>query len=74
MRYIIETIDPDDLILGVRAIKYCITQGTDDSLMCYGEMNTDQERSFWIKKTKSGYSCRRMYRHSETGLGTESAS
>jgi hypothetical protein len=70
MRYIIETNEPDDLVLGIRAIKYCMNKGDDDSIMCYGEMNTDQERSFWVKKTKTGYSCRRLYRHSENSLST----
>ena len=53
MRYIIECKDPNDIILGMKAIKSLIEDRTDYALIEF------ENGSLWVvKETKTGYSAR----------------
>lgn len=55
MRYIIECTDTSDIILGMKAIKHLIKEGTPDAIVVF---NDDNDRMWYTKKTKTGYSAR----------------
>ena len=62
MRYIIECDDPTDIILGMKAIKSLIKNGSSREYAYYFE-----DGSIWyVKKTKTGYSARTTW-----GIGDE---
>lgn len=71
MRLILEVTDDADLNLALDSYREALSAYNEtkyDRFSCgiyYGQMNTPSERGFWVSKTKSGWSVRRLYRKSE---------
>ena len=54
MRYIIECKDHNDIILGMKCIKHLSDLGEDSAIVAFN----DEDRLWYVKKTKTGYSAR----------------
>lgn len=71
MRLILEVSDEADLELALRAYretKPLYDEAPVDRFSCgtyFGKMNTPIEKGFWVAKTKTGWSVRRLYRKDE---------
>ena len=54
MRYTIECKDLNDIILGMKCIKHLSDLGEDSAIVGFN----DEDRLWYVKKTKTGYSAR----------------
>lgn len=53
MKIILKDIEPDDWILGVRAVKRLLTLSCDDAVISY-----ENEKRFYVKRNKASITVR----------------